>query len=289
MVANFNKSLSVGNKFAEDIETLKQGKLSEFMSKGISKFNNVVKMYDEPDLNKDNIKTLLNEVIEIMEDALIIYPDNEKPAELLSRSFLLLGEDEKAKQFYEELLLKDPKHIAALSSLGNMYFTEAIKDDNKELLKKSINYNERLLEVKPNEPRAMKDLALSYYHLGNTEKAMEIFEDAVAQNESDLVLRINYGKILYETGEKEKAEEVLKTGLEMDPDNTVALRTLARFYTIDIKDYEKGRDILTKLVEVEPENANMWEMLGICEANLGNKEGAEKAFKKAEDLRNINP
>ncbi|MCK4966656.1 tetratricopeptide repeat protein, partial [bacterium] len=209
--------------------------------------------------------------------------------ELLSRSFLLLREDDKAIKFYEKLLADNPKHIAALSSLGNMYFTEAIKDDNKELLKKSVNYNERLLEERPNDPRAMKDLALSYYHMGNTEKAMEIFEDAVANNESDLILRVNYGKILYETGEKEKAEEVFKKGLDMDPDNIVALKTLARFYTIDIKDYEKGRNILAKLVEVEPENGNMWEMLGICEANLGNKEEAEKAFKKAEDLRTVNP
>ena len=289
MITNFDKSLSIGDKFAKDIETHKQGKFKDFMSKGITKYNNGAKMFTEPDINMDNVKAIFSEVIELMETALIIDPDNEQPAELLSRSFMLLGEDEKAIAFYEQLLAKDQKHTVALSWLGNMYFKEAIKDDNKELLNKSVNYNERLLEEKPNEPRAMKDLALSYYNMGNTEKAMEIFEDAVAHNESDLILRVNYGKILYETGEKEKAEEVLKIGLEMDPDNIVALKTLARFYTIDIKDYEKGRNILAKLVEVEPENGNMWEMLGICEANLGNKEEAENAFKKAEDLRTVSP
>ena len=73
MVANFDKSLSLGNKFAKDIETHKQGRFEDFMAKGVSKYNNVVKMYSEPDMNEDNIRALLNEVIEAMETALIIY------------------------------------------------------------------------------------------------------------------------------------------------------------------------------------------------------------------------
>jgi tetratricopeptide (TPR) repeat protein len=109
------------------------------------------------------------------------------------------------------------------------------------------------------------------------------------KNPNDIDLILNYGKILYETGKKEEAESYFKKSLEISPDNKPALRTLARFYVIDLRDFIRGLEVLNKLVQLETDSPEIWELIGICQANLQNKDGAEEAFKKAESLRKTTP
>ncbi len=290
MLEHFNQSLAVNTKFEGKISDLKLQYFNDFLNQGVNKYNNVLTLLKEKEVDMDEINKMLNEVIAAQELALKIDPAHEKPPEILSRAFLLLGDDKKAKTLFENLLAENPNHISALSVLGNMYYEEGIRDEeNKESLKKSIEYHERLIKVQPDNPRALRNLAYGYYQTGDSLKALSIFETAVANNPDDGNLHLNFGKILYETGAKEKAELEFKKSLELMPDNVPALKNLARFYVMDVKDFEMAMVPLNKLIELAPETADSWELIGICQANLGNKTEAEEAFKKAEELRKSAP
>jgi len=229
----------------------------------------------------------MRRVIATQEIALKIHP-NDTSVNLLSRAFYFLGEEEKAKELFENLLSKDPNHVAALSVLSNMYYEDGVNKDDIESYKKSIEYNERLIKINPDNPGALGKVAVSYYNIGDTLKALNTFRDAAEKYPDDIDFHMDYGKLLYEVGEKEMAEKEFVQCLELSPDNLSALRNLVRFYVIDVKDFEKGLDYLNTLVELDPENPDTWQMMGIIQANLGNQEEAENAFKKSEELR-INP
>ena len=289
MLKDFDMSLSIGDKFKKQIDGLKESYFNDFLTQGINRYNDAVNLLKDKDVDENEVKGILRHVIATQELALKISPESDRPAEILSRAFLLLGEQDKAKELFEKLLEENPNHKSALSVLGNMYFEDGINMDNNELLKKSVDYHERLIEIVPDSPRALRALALATYQLGDSVKALTIFEDAVEKNPNDVDLLLNYGKILYETGNKELAEGEFRKSLELSPDNKPALRSLARFYVVDVKDYQKGIEPLNKLLELEPDNPDIWELIGIAKANLGNREEAEKAFNKAEELRKATP
>lgn len=289
MLANWDKCLSMSKVLEKDIESMKQQYFNDFLNQGINKYNDAVKLFKDKDVKEDEVKSILNQVVATQVVALKIYPNNDKPGEILSRAFLLMGERDKAREVFEQLLATNQNHEASLSTLGNMYFEDGLMNKDNQLLKKSIELNERLIGFRPDNPRALKDLALAYYQLGDSVKALSIFKLAYEKNPTDIDIIVNYGKILYETGTREQAESMFKKSLELAPDNKTALRTLSRFYVVDIKDFERGLELLNKLVQFEPDNPNLWELIGICQANLQNKEAAEKAFEKAKSLQKSTP
>lgn len=289
MLKHFDQSLAVNNKFEGKISNLKQQYFSDFLNQGITKYNDVLSLLKDKDVDMDEINKMIMEVIATQELALTIDPAHEKPPEILSRAFLLLDEQDKAKDLFEKLLADNPNHVSALSVLGNMYYEDGMNKDDKEALMKSIEYHERLIKIEPDNARALRNLAYGYYQTGDSLKALNIFESAVTKNPDDGDLHLNYGKILYETGDKEKAELEFKKSLELMPDNVPALKNLARFYVVDVKDFQKAMEPLNKLVELSPDSPDTWELIGICQANLGNKEEAEKAFNKAKELRKDAP
>ncbi len=256
---------------------------------GITNYNDINKLFKDLGSIEDDVKKILNQVIATQEVALKIYPTNDKPGEVLSRAFLLLGERDRAREVFEGLLKDNPSHEVSLSMLGTMYFEDGINKNDKESLKRSVELNEKLVSFRPESPKALRSLALSYYQLGDTLKALSVFQTAMNKNPNDIDLILNYGKILYETGKKEEAESYFKKSLEISPDNKPALRTLARFYVIDLRDFIRGLEVLNRLVQLETDSPEIWELIGICQANLQNKDGAEEAFKKAESLRKTTP
>ncbi len=289
MLKNFEKSISISDKFKKEIEDMREIYFRDFLTQGINNYNNVLTLRGDENVNENIWKKIARRVITTQEMALKIHPKNDTCANLLSRTFLLLGEEEKARDLFENLLVNDPNHVAALSVLGNMYFEEGIDKGDAELLRKSIDYHERLIENDPSNASALRELALACYQLGDSVKALDHFKTAIEENPDDSNLHLNYGKILYEVGKKEESEVEFRKSVELSPDNKPALRNLVRFYVIDVREFQRGLEYLNTLLKLEPENPDTWQMMGIVQANLGNKDEAENAFKRAEDLRKPNP
>ena len=50
------------------------------------------------------------------------------------------------------------------------------------------------------------------------------------------------------------------------------------------KDWNGAIDSFTSIIEVEPENAEIYNNLGLCYANIGDDEKSEKNYKKGIDF-----
>ncbi|MFC1655732.1 tetratricopeptide repeat protein [Patescibacteria group bacterium] len=137
-------------------------------------------------------------------------------------------------------------------------------------------------------------LGLIYLKKGEFGKAEEIFKQLVLKVEDDAIYHSNLGRALYEQekfqealgsylksielddsrpgrfvstaevyrllGEKEKAQEMYKKALNLDPSNIEYLLTFAHFLIEDER-YAKARFYLEKVLKLQPDNKMALEMM----------------------------
>jgi tetratricopeptide (TPR) repeat protein len=115
--------------------------------------------------------------------------------------------------------------------------------------------------------------------------------------------RYNYGVLLLNAEMYAEAEEQLKKAIEIDPDYENAIYNLGVTYvkwgtainkeaesqgmiSEDYKQkYEAALPYLEQVVEQDPTNVAIWELLGKVYGVLGMNEDATNAFNKADELR----
>lgn len=73
------------------------------------------------------------------------------------------GDPRRARQFYEEAIARDPKHLRSLLKLGQLSLSESPEE--------AVRWFERALEVAPDSDAARQGLVAAYRILGQHEKA----------------------------------------------------------------------------------------------------------------------
>ena len=104
-----------------------------------------------------------------------------------------------------------------------------------------------------------------YVHAGNVEDSMEYAlegTEAVLNNDVD------------------KAVSLFEKAIELNPNNFIALSSLAGAYADLKKDLNKGAELFRKSIEIEDNYAMSHFGLGITYAEMGEKEEARKEFEK---------
>ena len=74
--------------------------------------------------------------------------------------------------FYNGLIQKNPNFIEALVALGDLY-TKA------GMYKEGLSVDEKLVQLKPNDPIVLYNLACSYSLLKDIDKALRAFKGAI--------------------------------------------------------------------------------------------------------------
>lgn len=170
---------------------------------------------------------------------------------------------ERAKKQFLLAIQLDENYLEALIELGYIEFKSRIgnKDKAKELIQSSINYFERAYKISPNDQRVCLGLAqgysrqasaISYYHHKETrkqiaEKANTFFEQAFYLNEnltytekhSNAITAFGYAtNIKNSIRDDHKALEIVKKGLEFEPDNIKLLELEKELlYKVDPKNF----------------------------------------------------
>ena len=132
---------------------------------------------------------------------------------------------------------------------------------------------------------------------------MSSAEKLVEKDPMNKTYRYNYGVLLLNAEKYAEAETQLKKAIEIDPDYENAIYNLGVTYvkwgtamnkeaekqgviSEDYKQkYEAALPYLEKVVEKDPTNVAIWELLGKVYSVLGMKDDANNAFKKADELR----
>jgi len=144
--------------------------------------------------------------------ALGINPAFEDARDLLSDTYLMMGEPEKAVQVYRDHLEKFPNHVRSLSRLvfclcQNELYEEAVVEARKAI----VRY--------PNSAVGYVDLAYVYLNMDEVDKALDIANKALDIAPLDAEAYRLRGILLSEKEDDDGAEREFGRALELDPNN----------------------------------------------------------------------
>lgn len=138
-----------------------------------------------------------------------------------------------------------------IKSVGETYVQSALQDYLKaiELKSDSIEYWVRLAEFQR-----------QYNH--DPSQAAATYEQAIARNPKETMLKIAYAEYLSRDGKKDKALDVLKKAREADKNNADLLATMGQFYAGQ-NDPDNAIAMLKEAISQDPANYRSYQILSI--------------------------
>ncbi|UCH65779.1 MAG: tetratricopeptide repeat protein, partial [Ignavibacterium sp.] len=155
----------------------------------------------------------------------------------------------------------------------------------------------------PDDGDMLRTLSGAYIEVGKVDIALASFKALVDREPDNKTYRYNYGVLLLQTEDFPGAEEQFLKALEIDPEYDNAAYNLGVTYVswgkqlkqleeqtevYNDEDFEKFKSALPyieRISEEEPDDAQVWELLGQVYSILGMQDKAVDAFNKADQLR----
>lgn len=203
------------------------------------------------------------EAIEELENNLQIFPRSVYSHFLLGQAYLQHKDYENAKKHYEAAVELDPSYVNAYYGL----FTACSR------LKQQAKAREHMAvfkKLKAEEMNALKARDKAYDDLVTMQKT-------VAENQ------ITAARIYRAHGQPDRAEELLKKAITLDPDNPVCFTELAGLYFTTNR-LSEALQMHRRVSEIEPQNAACFLNIGVISARLKRFDDAEEALGKVIEL-----
>tara|TARA_B110000259_G_scaffold35410_1_gene39683 strand:+ start:4991 stop:6274 length:1284 start_codon:yes stop_codon:yes gene_type:complete len=250
---NFNEAVSLLRK---SIELDKLDKYSENSNILIDQVEiELVNSAVEDNKNKDFISASKK-----LYDAYSINPSKEGSLTYLyfAASSSVNGSDYQVALGYYDML-KEMEYTGVVSE----YFITPLKTQIEEkvseteynLFKSSKDYtNPRIGKTESRLPEIVKNIALIYVQLGETEKAINAIKDARKINPEDLNLLLSEADLYMKLGDKDKFKILMKEAITKDPDNAIL------YYNLGVINAEQGEsddamNYYKKALELDPDYA----------------------------------
>ena len=168
---------------------------------------------------------------------------------------------------------------------------------NKKEFKKAAEYFKKAIEADPKNINANTMYAECLDFDGRKDEAIEQYKKAIDLNPEEKAIPFNLGLLLYKESTKDDIEEQEKNKYlgdaatyfevvyNLDPEFK-EIYDLYGLVLIYLKKYEEAEKLLLEGIKYFPEAASIWTNLSVVYANLGKKDQANDAAKKAKDLAN---
>ncbi|NNG26064.1 MAG: tetratricopeptide repeat protein [Ignavibacteriaceae bacterium] len=311
MISSFNNSLSISNKFATKIGEQKGFHWANKFNKGVNNFQRGNKVADP-----DSATIFYDRSIKFFKDAALIEPDSADNYRNISFVYLSAGRTEEAIDPLSKLVEME-KSEDGYQYLGDVYYTLGtnknidFKNNNNAQdsidalahFNSAIDVLEEGRKLYPENKEILVTLSESYVGANKIDVAMDAFKASVEADPNNQYFRYNYGVLLLNANRYEEAEEQFTKALEIDAEYENAIYNLGVTYvkwgtqmnddaeeqgiiSEDYKEkYELALPYLKRVVELDPTNGQMWEILGKVYSVLGMQDEAANAFDKADQLR----
>ena len=181
---------------------------------------------------------------------------DERIAQILeSERLLAAGNLEQAARLAEMVLLSTPHAGMALNVLGHV----SVRQGNGQL---AVLLWETATRAAPALPQPWVSLGEAFFHIGDLEKTIHCFSEALARNAELHDVRMNLGIALQNSGKHEAAVNELRRALTAMPMHTEGPNALATSL------HELGRthqaiDVLKEAAKKHPSNAKIMSNLGV--------------------------
>lgn len=156
---------------------------------------------------------------EILHSALLDEPHHSNLLYARSMIYERLGLIEQAVADLQRILQYTPNNPAALNALGY------ILADRTDRYAEAYQFIKRALEQQPNDPATIDSMGWVQYRLGNLEQAQKYLTRAM-QLYPDDEIAAHLGEVLWVSGQRKKALNIWRSGLEIKPQSPYILRTL---------------------------------------------------------------
>ncbi|MEA3210543.1 MAG: hypothetical protein QOE70_3600 [Chthoniobacter sp.] len=222
------------------------------------------------------------EAIAILEEIVKQTPSRFDTYELLGELYEQQGDLDRAMQHYEHSLLLDsslPQNHMRLADL----LRQAKKYD------KAIEMLQKARKKFPDLPYITYGLALSLSQAKRHEESLAAFAQAQAdaENRNEELLNASffftYGAAAEQAGQFDKAAELLKQSIELDPNSAQAYNYLGYMWVDRGEHLEEAGALIKKAVELDPDNGAFLDSLGWFFFKRGDSERALKELLRAQE------
>jgi tetratricopeptide (TPR) repeat protein len=194
--------------------------------------------------------------------------------------------------------------------LGEILYERGVKQQSEEdstaamqTFDEAIKVLEEGRKYYPNNQDILLALSNSYIAANKLDVAMDVFKAGVEAEPENQYYRYNYGVLLLGAKQYEEAEKQFLKAIEIDPNYENALYNLGVTYiywgthlnklaeekgetSSEYREkYQMALPYMEKVVEMKPDDATVWELLGRVYTVLGMQDDATNAFNKADQLR----
>ena len=196
-------------------------------------------------------------------DAYLINPDKDENVNYLyfAASSSVNGNDyQVALEYYNKL-----KKMNYTGIVSEYFITpvetqieEKVSETEYNLFKSSKDYtNPRVGKTESRLPEIVKNIALIYVQLGETDMAVTAIEDARKIRPDDLNLLLSEADLYMKLGNKEKFKTLMQEAITKDPDNAILYYNLGVINT-EQGEFEDAMNYYKKSLELDPNYASTY-------------------------------
>lgn len=186
----------------------------------------------------------INTAIKMLEDLIYVNPKYTLPAQKLASLYLKTNQLAKAKEVYDNILLKGKVTAEIMHQYAILSSSLCDSDTAERMLKKAISMN-------PDFAKAHKDLGIIYLNKRLFDYAEDEFQIALKLAPNDFEILFEYGNFLYSISKNIEADRFYGESLEVNPNNVLAL-TFMGLNKLVLNQLDESYKYISKAISIEP-------------------------------------
>jgi tetratricopeptide (TPR) repeat protein len=210
-------------------------------------------------------KENLAKAIEHLEALARVTPSDTDSLLLLGHLYRIDNKPAKAEEVFRKVLQTDPDSKVGLANLADLFIQQSAFDQAIEALSK--------IPESDMDSRLFHMLGYSYSQTQQFDKAIEIYEKALAQDPDNTDLRRYYADALLAAGKNAAARVELHKVLKSEPEDGLSYKRLAM---IDRQEgrFDDARQELEKARSLSPDDLEIPYQQALLESTVGNDDKA---------------
>jgi protein O-mannosyl-transferase len=152
----------------------------------------------------------------------------------------------------------------------------------KQFFDKAIFHFNKALSISPNYKDAYGEMGLAYFYAGDSNKAMENYQKAIAI-QPDAKIYSNMGMIYFQLQNLTEAQKVYEKSLQIDPRYVDGMRNLGSCLAMQGK-FKEAIPYFKKAIEYKPNEAILYFFLGSAYRDSGDAATGQQYLNKAQQM-----
>ncbi|HJL73919.1 MAG TPA: tetratricopeptide repeat protein [Candidatus Marinimicrobia bacterium] len=240
-------------------------------------YNKAVKVYNtSKGLDDQERNALIRDAINEFQTALIIKADESVNYTMLATCYFELGEADKSSEFISKAVEMAPEDFNANMAAGQI-FARNNQPEN------AIPYLQKAVQLDPGNNAAIRNLAQTYYDIGDTEESIATYEKAIrisVDMKTKADLHFNLGVLYNQAGDFDASEDHFISALDLNPEDIEAILGMAQTFESNEK-WRKAEKFYKQLIYLEPEVATHYRGIARVLLQQGRQDEAQRYFQKS--------